>query len=205
MSIRVKICGLTSLEDAQCAVDSGADFLGFIFYPASPRAVTVPKVAEIVQNLKNSTAKTVGVFVDSPVHFVNEAAAEIGLDFIQLHGSEDSNYIEQIEKPVIKVFRINDYFDLNELKGYNVPYFLLDTYKKGLMGGTGKTFNWDKAVEAKGYGEIFLSGGLTVGNVEEAVKKVNPFCVDISSGVESSPGIKDKDKIKEIITKVKSL
>lgn len=205
MSIKVKICGLTSLEDAQCAVDSGADFLGFIFYQDSPRAVTVPKVAEIVQNLKNSSAKTVGVFVDSPAHFVNEAATEIGLDFVQLHGSEDINYIGQIEKPVIKVFRINDDFDLNELKGYNVPYFLLDTYKKGLMGGTGETFNWDKAVEAKGYGEIFLSGGLTVGNVEEAVKKVNPFCVDISSGVEKSPGIKDKDKIKEIISKVKSL
>ena len=205
MSVKVKICGLTNLGDAQCAVDSGADFLGFIFYPASPRAVIVPKVAEIVKNLKDSTAKTVGVFVDSPAHFVNEAASEIGLDFVQLHGSEDSNYIEQIEKPVIKVFRINDDFDLNELKGYNVPYFLLDTYKKGLMGGTGETFNWDKAVEAKSYGKIFLSGGLTVDNVEEAVRKVNPFCVDISSGVEISPGVKDKDKIKEIISKVKSL
>lgn len=205
MSVKVKICGLTNLEDAQCAVDSGADYLGFIFYRKSPRSVTVPKVVEIVKNLKNSSAKTVGVFVDAPAHFVNEAAKEIGFDFIQLHGSEDADYVSLIEKPVIKVFRISDDFDLSELKGYNVPYFLLDTYKKGLMGGTGETFNWDKAVEAGEFGEIFLSGGLRVDNIVEAVKKVNPFCVDISSGVEKSPGVKDKDKIKEIISKVKSL
>lgn len=204
MAVKVKICGLTNVEDAIFAEDNGADYLGFIFHEQSPRNVAVVDVKNIVDALKG-TAKTVGVFVDKPSEFVNDVAQRAGLDMVQLHGNETPEYVQKIEKPVIKVFRVFDNFDLEQMKQFDNKFFLLDTYSKDMHGGTGEVFDWDIAVRAKEFGEIFLSGGLAPENIEDAVKHVSPFAVDVSSGVEESKGKKDLDKAKQFIDKVKSL
>ncbi len=201
-TVQVKVCGLTNLEDAQAAVEYGADLIGFIF-AASPRQVTLKEAREIIDNLEGNSAR-VGVFVDRNLSEVQQIAADCNLDYIQLHGSESPWYCQQLDRPVLKAFSIKDRESLEQLKKYDVDKYLLDTYHPDKLGGTGETFNWDLAVEAKKLGPIFLAGGLNPDNVVRAVEKVNPAGVDVSSGVELRAGKKNYRKVKQFIQQAKN-
>lgn len=200
METRVKICGITNIDDALCAVQLGVDALGFVFAP-SPRQVVVSKVKDIVEKLP-PWISTVGVFVnEKPARVLR-----IGLDWIQLHGEESPDYCRELGLKVIKTIRVKDRASLEKIPQYPVAGILLDTYDPDLsgvppkMGGTGKGFNWDLAVEAKKFGKpIILAGGLNPENVAEAISKVQPYGVDVSSGIESSPGRKDYEKMKRFM------
>jgi len=203
MTTRVKICGITNPADAQVAVEAGADALGFIFYEKSPRYMTIPKVAEITTQL-NPFIMKVGVFVDADDDFVARAIAEAGLTMLQFHGSEPPDFCTQFGLMSMKAFRVRDAESLNALENYNTDAYLLDSYAPGTLCGTGEKFNWDLAVAARKLGKpIFLAGGLTPENVADAVRKVQPFAVDVSSGVESAPGKKDHDKVRAFIQNAK--
>ncbi len=201
--VRVKICGITNIEDALCAIDAGADALGFVFYDKSPRCIAVEKAAEITRCLPPFVT-TVGLFVNADVDFVNVTAARCLLDRIQLHGDELPEFCDQIARPVVKVFRIKDATSLQQIQHYRVSGYLLDAYSPGIYGGTGNTFNWDLAKNAKQFGPVILAGGLTADNVSQAVDAVAPYAVDVSSGVEISPGRKDPDKIRRFIKNARS-
>jgi phosphoribosylanthranilate isomerase len=202
--VKVKICGITNLEDALLAADLGADALGFIFYPPSPRSITVDAARTIIAQLPPFVT-TVGVFVDEDPARVKELAAAVGLDWLQLHGKETPEYCRSLDRRVIKAFRIKDENSLDELAPYQgaAQALLLDTYKKGQVGGTGETFNWNLALEAKKYGPIILAGGLTAANVSEAISVAQPVAVDVASGVEVSPGKKDPEKLKAFFAAIK--
>ncbi len=197
----IKICGITNLEDALTAANAGATHLGFIFAD-SPRQIQPKIAAEIISKLPASVKK-VGVFVDEEIGKVNTIVRDCTLDLVQLHGNEAPEYCQKMIVPVIKAFRIKDKNSLDQLKDYEdcVQYFLLDTFAPDKAGGTGKTFDWELALEAKKLTSkpIILSGGLTVDNIELALHKVSPFGVDINSGIELSPGKKDQNKLKKII------
>jgi len=196
---RVKICGLTTLEDARFASGALADYLGFIFYDESPRYIDPSKAGAIINWLEG--AKKVGVFVNQALDDVNTIAIQAGIDYVQLHGNESPEYCKLIDKPVIKVFRINDETDPEELNKQLIEYeevaefFLFDTKAGNQWGGTGKVFDWSVLDKIKSDKPYFLSGGLTPDNVTDAVKKVQPFAIDLSSGVEAAPGVKDFDKL----------
>ncbi|HZX36376.1 MAG TPA: phosphoribosylanthranilate isomerase [Thermodesulfobacteriota bacterium] len=202
MRVKVKICGITNPDDALFAAECGADALGFVFWKKSPRFVEPAIVKAIVKALPPFVS-CVGVFVDEEASRANEIARQAGLSCVQLHGSETPEFCRSMESRVIKAFRIKQGADVSSLSAYDVSAFLLDTYSEGAPGGTGKTFDWDCAVEAKKYGRIILAGGLTPGNIEEALRKVGPYGVDVSSGVESSKGKKDWVKVKEFIRLVR--
>jgi len=197
MMVRIKICGITNLEDALLAAGLGADALGFIFYPPSTRAVAPDAARAIIAQLP-PLVTTVGVFVDEDAALVKELAAQVGLDWVQLHGQETPNYCRSLDRRIIKGFRILDAASLEGLKEYQgvVHAFLLDTYKKGQVGGTGETFDWDLARQARNYGPIILAGGLNPANVARAVEVVQPQAVDVASGVEAAPGKKDPGKLR---------
>jgi phosphoribosylanthranilate isomerase len=197
--VKVKICGITTREDALMAVEAGADALGFVFYPLSPRHISPEDAAGIIRDLP-PFAQTVGLFVDQDISVVNETADMCGLDLIQLHGDESPEYCESVRRRVIKAFRVKDISILDSLVRFRVAGCLLDAWSPAAPGGTGQTFNWGIAAEAVKRGHrIVLAGGLTPDNVAEAVRRVNPCAVDVSSGVESSPGRKDADKIRKFI------
>jgi len=203
MSTRVKICGITNLADAQAAVEAGADALGFIFYEKSPRYLTIPVVAEISKHLPPFIMR-VGVFVNAPEDFVLRTIGECNLTLLQFHGDERPEFCAQFGLMSMKAFRIRDEESLEELPKYQTDAYLLDAFSSTTLGGTGEKFNWDLAVEAQKFGKpIFLAGGLTPENVAEAVKKVQPFGVDVSSGVEILPGKKDHAKVKAFIQAAK--
>ena len=196
--MRVKICGITNHEDAQVAVDAGADALGFVF-AKSPRRVTKAQARDIIQRLPPFVSP-VAVFVDEQADAIKEICGFCGIHTLQLHGNELPEYVNYLEGyKVIKAFRIKGEEDIQQLAQYKPHAFLLDSYVKGVMGGTGMTFNWELAREAQKYGPIILSGGLTPENVQEAIRVVNPYAVDVSSGVESLPGKKDKALVKRFI------
>jgi len=199
---KIKICGITRLEDALLAADLGADALGFIF-AESPRQV-VPETARKIISLLPPFVNSVGVFVDEEQESVREIAAYCKLDLVQLHGNESSGYCKALDLKALKVIRVKDEKSIESMASYRgtVQGFLLDTYVKGLPGGTGKTFNWELAKQAKKYGPVILSGGLNPDNICEAIEKVKPYGVDISSGVEASPGIKDPDKLKLLFSNI---
>ena len=204
MSVMVKICGLTNLPDAEAAVAAGADLLGFVFASASPRRMTVAAVAGLVRDLPAHVAK-VGVFVNPMAELVRQAIVECGLDWLQFHGEETPEFCTQFGVKSVKAFRVRNERSLDSLRLYPTDAWLLDAYAENQVGGTGKTFNWDLAVAAKQFGRpIFLAGGLTPENVAEAVRRVRPFAVDVSSGVESAPGKKDPEKVREFIRAAKS-
>jgi len=204
--VRVKICGITRAEDALIAVEVGADALGFIFYEESPRSITPSAARDIVAKLPPFIAK-VGVFVNEEVSKVREIAAEVGLTTLQLHGEESPAYCEEVGLSVIKALRVRGEEDIHNISSLNVAALLLDTYKKGQIGGTGEVFDWALALKALGKSNrpIILSGGLTPDNVAEAVKRVRPYAVDVSSGVEKSPGIKDSGLVESFIRRAKFL
>jgi phosphoribosylanthranilate isomerase len=202
--VRVKICGITNLDDALLAVDAGADALGFVFHAKSPRWIVPEQAAEIIKALPPFVL-TVGLFVNAGLDFVNATAANCCLDRVQLHGDESPAFCAQVVRPVIKVFRIKDMASLDLIAGYRVAGYLLDAYSPQAYGGTGLTFNWDIAKEARKFAPIILAGGLTPDNVRQAVETVGPFAVDVSSGVEASPGRKDPVKVREFIRRAKGV
>ena len=203
MNIPVKICGITSLEDAKIAVNYGASAIGLIFFQGSPRYVNPKKVKNWILDIPKNVKK-VGVFVNEKIENIHSIVRGLNLDFIQLHGHESPGYCDQMIKPVIKVFRVGDDFDSNVLKDYQVAAFLFDTYQKGKLGGTGENFNWDLIAGLKANAPIILSGGLNAGNILDGIKAVNPSAVDINSGVESIPGIKDGWKVENIFSKLEN-
>lgn len=204
METKVKICGITNLADAQAAVEAGADALGFNFYEKSPRFIPLKTAAEISKQLPPFVMR-VGVFVNAPADFVLRAIAEAGLTMLQFHGDEPPEFCAQFGLMSMKAFRIRDESSLAELPKYTTDAYLLDAYSAEARGGTGEKFNWELAVEAQKFGKpIFLAGGLTPENVADAVRKVQPFGVDVSSGVESAPGKKDQAKVKAFIHAAKT-
>jgi phosphoribosylanthranilate isomerase len=199
VSTKVKICGITNLADAQAAVEAGADALGFNFYEQSPRFITLKTAAEISQQLPPFVMR-VGVFVNAPEDFILRAIAEAGLTMLQFHGDEPPEFCAQFGLMSMKAFRVRDESSLAELPKYQTEAYLLDAFSSTTLGGTGEKFNWDLAIEAQKFGKpIFLAGGLTPENVADAVRKVKPFGVDVSSGVESALGKKDHAKVRAFI------
>lgn len=198
--VRVKICGITSLHDAQVAVDAGADALGFMFYVRSPRWIEPEAAGEIVRSLPPFVA-AVGVFVNAEESFVRRVAAQCGLDAVQFHGDETPEYCARFEPlRVFKAFRVNAAESLRALADYSTSAWLLDAFVPDQPGGTGRTFNWDLAIQAKQLGRpIILAGGLTPENVADAVRRVRPYAVDVSSGVESAPGRKDPARVRAFV------
>jgi len=200
--MRVKICGITNNEDAHAAVEYGADALGFVF-AKSPRQVTKEHARDIVKNLPPFVSP-VGVFVDEQIDTLKEICDFCGIQTVQLHGNEQPSYLKELEGyKLIKAFRVKEEEDLKPLANYKPHAFLLDSYVKGVMGGTGVSFKWEIARQAHKYGTIILSGGLTPENVKEAIQMVKPYAVDVSSGVEASPGKKDKLLMKHFLLNAK--
>jgi phosphoribosylanthranilate isomerase len=207
MRIRVKVCGITSLPDALAAIEAGVDALGFMLWEPSKRYVTVEQAAAIARRLPPFVSK-VGVFVDAEAAAVRGAIEACGLDTVQLHGEEPADFCHQFQPgvKVVKAFRIKDATSLQQLHGYNTDAWLLDSFVTGWQGGTGQSFDWSVAREARDAGcPIILAGGLRPDNVAEAIHEVWPFGVDVSSGVESAPGKKDAAKIKHFVEAVRSV
>lgn len=202
--VRVKICGITNLEDARAAIGAGADALGFVFHEKSPRNVSPQKAAAIISKLP-PFVQTVGLFVDADPERINWVADFCGLDLIQLHGEEDPDDCAEIRRRVVKAFRIKDASSLTKLGKYHVSAYLLDAWSADAAGGTGKTFDWGLLRDIGADRPIILAGGLNPDNVRQAVEEVRPYAVDVSSGVESSPGKKDAEKIMKFIRHAKGL
>jgi phosphoribosylanthranilate isomerase len=201
---RIKICGITNLADAQAAVAAGADALGFNFYEGSPRHVSLKTAAEISKQLPPFVMRA-GVFVNAEADLVTRAIGECNLSLLQFHGDEPPEFCTQFGLMSMKAFRIRDVESLKEIPNYPTDAYLLDAYSPEARGGTGEKFNWNLAIEAQKFGKpVFLAGGLTPENVADAVRKVRPFGVDVSSGVESSPGKKDHAKIRAFIAAVRT-
>lgn len=199
MSVKVKICGITNLEDGRAAAEAGADMIGLMFYEASPRVVSLGAAAQIAGALPPFLLK-VGVFVNPPEELVLRAIGECGLTLLQFHGDEPPEFCTQFGVMSVKAFRMRDAGSLAALGDYPTDAYLLDAYSPAALGGTGAKFNWELAVEAQKLGKpIFLAGGLTPDNVAQAVREVRPFAVDVSSGVESTPGKKDHAKMRAFI------
>ncbi len=204
--IRVKICGITNRDDALLAADLGAQALGFIFYPRSPRSVSPDQARHLIQQLP-PLVLSVGVFVNEEAALVSEIVSHAGLDWVQLHGVEPPDYCRALGRRVIKGFPIKDEGSLAGLAAYQgaVQAFLLDTYKPGTPGGTGATFDWELARQAGRYGPIILAGGLTPANVAQAIATAQPQAVDVASGVEASPGRKDPEKLRAFFAALRDI
>lgn len=205
----VKICGLKDEINLEAALINGADFVGFVFFEASPRNITIPQAALLAQQ-SNNHAKRVGLFVDPSDADLEAVLKEVDLDFIQLHGTETNIRVaeisERFNKPVIKAFRVADKADLDEARSYDAPAWLLfDAHVPGdLPGGTGQSFDWSLLESCTFEKPWMLSGGLHAGNVGGALKALKPDAIDVSSGVEKKRGEKDAAKIKSFIEAVKS-
>ena len=201
--VKVKICGMTNLKDVKVAVDGGVDAVGFIFYKKSPRSVTMQAVRKIVLELP-PFVDSVGVFVNETAEQINKISDHCKLDRVQLHGDESPAFCKKIRHRVIKAIRVKDIQSLKKLSDYPVSSFLLDTFSEDQYGGTGKVFDWNLAYSAKKYGPIILAGGLTPINVRQAIQRIQPYGVDVCSGVESQPGIKDHKKMQAFLKNVKA-
>lgn len=199
MRTRVKICGITLPEDALNAVEQGADAIGLVFYPPSPRYVSVQRAREIVLRLPPFVT-VVGLFVDADRETIRHAVHHARIDLIQFHGSETAEYCASHDRSWIKAVRMKDEVDLPQLSAEyaGASALLLDAYRPGLPGGTGDTFDWGR-IPPQLAGKIILAGGLNPENVSEAVRKVKPYAVDVSGGVEASKGIKDAAKVAQFI------
>ena len=203
MRTRVKICGITREDDALAAVEHGADAIGLVFYAPSPRYVTIERAADIVRRTP-PVVTTVALFVDAAADDIARAVAEVGVDLLQFHGAERAAECAAHGRPWIKAVRMRPETDLAAQSAAfaQARGLLLDAYRTGVPGGTGETFDWDRIPRGLA-SRIVLAGGLTAANVGEAIRRVRPFAVDVSGGVESSPGIKDPDKIRAFIDEVR--
>ncbi|HUC86460.1 MAG TPA: phosphoribosylanthranilate isomerase [Candidatus Acidoferrales bacterium] len=203
VDVKVKICGITNATDAEAAVAAGADALGLMFYADSPRHVSLEQAQTLAKNMPPHILRT-GVFADPEPAEVVAAIQYCQLNLLQFHGAETPEFCRQFGVMSMKAFRVRDVESLAAMSAYSTDAFLLDGFVPGQPGGTGQTFNWELAVSAKKFGKpIFLAGGLTPENVAEAVRKVEPFGVDVSSGVEQSPGKKDARKMQEFVAAVR--
>lgn len=206
---QVKICGLTTLEDARFAAGALADYLGFIFYEKSPRYIDPGKAGAIINWVEGPS--TVGVFVNQPPDDVNMIVRQSGLDYVQLHGTESPEYCRSMEKPVIKVFHVTPDTTANELQSRITPYLshvewlMFDTKLDGMWGGTGEPFDWSVLKTIPRGKPFFLSGGLTPENISAACKELSPTAIDINSGVEQAPGIKDYEKLERLFEQLRTL
>lgn len=197
--VKLKVCGITSLEDARAAIECGAEFLGFNFYQKSPRYIS-PEAARAIINLLPNGVTNVGIFVNEALpQDVLEILQISGAQLAQLHGDEDAAYCEAVgAERVVKALRVGEGFDARQVLNYPAWAILLDAFDKNLYGGTGKTANWDVAREAAKLTRLFLAGGLSPENIVEAIQSVEPFVVDVNSGVESAPGIKDANRLRTL-------
>jgi len=206
---RIKICGITSLEDARFVAGALADYMGFIFYEKSKRYIDPGQAGAIINWLEGPSY--VGVFVNQPLDEVNDIARQTGLHYVQLHGEEKPEYCGLMEKPVIKAIhvgpddspddlreRVESYLDV-------VEYLLFDTKNEEVWGGSGKTFDWSVIKDITDDFPFFLSGGLNADNIREACRKVSPYAVDLSSGVEMEPGVKDYNKIEQFFDEMREI
>lgn len=202
--VKVKICGITNLNDALAAQEAGADALGFVFYSQSPRCIKPLAARKIIASLSKKIKK-IGVFVNPSLAYAMRIAGHCGLDMLQFHGEESPSFCQNFpEYKVIKAFRIKNKESLESILEYKkVHYYLFDAFHKSAFGGTGRKFNWAllRCLQVKK--PFFISGGLTTDDVTGAIIALHPDWVDVSSGVEISPGIKDKEKIRNFISKIR--
>jgi phosphoribosylanthranilate isomerase len=204
MRTRAKICGITRPQDAHAAIKYGADAIGMVFYDPSPRAVTIEQANEVVASL-SPFVTVVGLFVNEERDRIAEILSEVRIDLLQFHGDETPEQCAGHGRPYIKAIRMREGVDLKaELNRYSQSEgLLLDTYRKGIPGGTGDSFDWD-LVPAEIAGSITLAGGLDSENIAQAIREVQPYAVDVSGGVEREKGIKDEQKIAAFMRGVES-
>jgi len=206
--VRVKVCGITNLEDALVAASAGADALGFNFWPESPRYLAPARAADIIAHLP-PFVMPVGVFVNEPPGRLLRTVARARLRGVQLHGDEPpeaASAFAQDGVAVLKAFRVGRGFRPAQLRDYPAASaFLLDAQVKGKRGGTGKSFDWRLARQAGRYGRVLLAGGLTPENVADAVRQAQPFGVDVCTSVEHKPGVKDHARLREFIARAKGV
>jgi phosphoribosylanthranilate isomerase len=205
--VKIKICGITNTDDAVWVANLGADYLGLVFAKDSPRKVSLDRAREIAKTVP-PYIKKVGLFVNEEPKQVNKILTLCSLNVLQFHGEETPEYCREFKgkAEVIKAFRIRDEQSLAQIPQYDVDFYLLDAFVEGVPGGTGETFNWDLACRAKEFGRpIFLAGGLNPDNVGQAIKKVQPYAVDVSSGVESSPRRKSTELMQAFVDKVRKI
>jgi phosphoribosylanthranilate isomerase len=202
---RIKVCGITRLEDALAAARSGADAIGLVFYERSPRYVSLAQAKQLAEALPPFVT-VVGLFVNAKASFVREVLASVPLDMLQFHGDESAEFCAQFAKPYLKAIRVKAGVDLLQCAArfHTAKGLLLDAHVEGIAGGTGATFDWALIPKQLPL-PVILSGGLNVGNVAAAIKQVRPYAVDVSSGVEASKGIKDAAKIAAFINEVKNI
>jgi phosphoribosylanthranilate isomerase len=204
---RIKFCGITNLDDAQRAVDAGAWAIGLILWPGSKRACDVAEAARISARLRR-TVEIAGVFVNQPLDDVERLADTIGLSLVQLHGDEGPAYCAEAGRrtgaKIIKAQSVRLASDVVGIEAFRTDFHLLDTHREGLRGGTGETFDWRMLARRHSNVPLILSGGLTPENVVAAIEAVRPFAVDVASGTEASPGIKDPDKLTAFAAAVRS-
>ncbi|HJN51285.1 MAG: phosphoribosylanthranilate isomerase [Pseudomonadales bacterium] len=200
--VRIKICGITRLEDARCAVELGADALGFNFYGKSPRHVTVEQVRSITAGLPPFVTK-VALLVDPNEEQLRQVLSQLPIDLIQFHGTESAQFCQSFGRPYIKVIRVAEGTDLNEESNRygSAAAILLDSYVEGVAGGTGRTFDWSLIPKTISQ-PVVLAGGLNADNISEAIRTVRPFAVDVSGGVEREKGIKDRQAMQRFIKAV---
>lgn len=202
--VKVKVCGITNFEDASKSAFYGAAAVGFVFCKKSPRYISPSKARTIIEKLPPFVTP-VGVFVDLNERAVRDICRFTRISTVQFHGEEDQMYCKRFKDyKIIKAFRVGEYFDIEKVKKYKVDAFLFDTYQENVAGGTGKTFNWYLLKDIKFDKPVILSGGLNPFNVKEAIGILNPFMVDVSSGVEQSPGIKSPKLIRDFFEAVKA-
>jgi len=194
---KVKICGITNIEDALYASKLGASFIGMIFYTDSPRFITYETASKIVPSLPSEVIP-VGVFVNPTLEEIISGIKETGIRAVQIHGSVNLDELNELNIIKIRAYGIDDSFDFSSIHHKNYDYLLLDNSVKGLHGGTGKTFDWENIPASINKDKLILAGGLNPENIGSAIRNVKPAIVDVSSGVESSPGIKDEAKLTEL-------
>ena len=199
----VKICGITRSEDAEAAIALGAGALGFVFWPKSPRYVDPEAARAIVASLPPFVT-TVGVFVDQSARLVNGVAARVGLSAVQLHGDEPVTVVDEIDRPVVKAFAMSDTTCIEEADAWPARVrLLIDVCDPAARGGTGRTVDWQRAAAVAAARPVLLAGGLKAENVAEAIRTVRPFGIDVSSGVESAPGVKDHARMRALFDEVR--
>lgn len=200
---KIKVCGIKSLKDALSAAEYGADALGFVFYGKSPRYIEPADAAAIIKKLPPFVTP-VALFVNAHEDSVMAVLDETGIEVLQFHGDETPDYVSSFSQRTIKALRIKDEKSLSYIHNYDVNAILADAYSPDAYGGTGQTFNWKLLSSLQSSERIILAGGLGPENVAEAIRKVRPYAVDVSSGVEASPGVKDHDKLRRFIEEVRS-
>lgn len=202
MRVRVKICGITRIEDALLAVENGADAIGLVFYAPSPRNVTIQQ-AMLIANQIPAFVSVVGLFVNAEASFINEVVSQVKLDVLQFHGDETPEYCARFKLPFIKAIRVKSDTNLVQCAEdfFSAKALLLDTYTEGVAGGTGHTFDWT-LIPKKMAKPVILAGGLNANNVAQAIEQISPYAVDVSGGVELSKGIKDALKIAAFMQQV---